>query len=523
MKKYSIFMTLLLILFVSFGYAQTITVTSPGAGDTWYKGGTYMITWTHTGSMNSKVKIRLYQGHTKILGITDSTDNNGSFVWNIPMNLAAGTYYIRVKTVDNQVFDDGQLFTIAEPQITIKSPKEGNIWYKGTTYTIRWNHRGNMNANVKLRLYQGNNKILEITNSTDNDGSYKWTIPSTLPVGVYKIRVKTVDNKVYDDSEDFSIENPLPLTITSPLPGDVKTFPYLTVKWELGSDVNKPGAIILMEANRDREVLWLKSINISDEQANCPLSSSIADGSYRIKVKTNDNSIMGISGIFKLRKYNVNKRFYIDVPRSDVTFYINSENTITWSNFGYHSPYVDIYLYDKSGQRKILDIAKNVQNLEGHPGQNHYNWIIPNSVPEGRYTIRIKTTDEIVSANSEVFSILKPAGSIKVLSPKAGDIFYKRRANTQTYSGSPIEIRWETTGNIPEVAISLHKADKQRTFQCNITSFIPNRGYLKWPIPHSVPRGSYIIRIIGSTSGSGESAVFLIRNPGEAYIRKTKR
>ena len=218
MNKKSLLFLLVLVFLIAISYSQTtpkITVTTPHSGQTWYKGQTYTIRWTKTGTMNANVKIRLMQNGTKILGITDNTPNNESFNWKVPANLASGTYYIRVKTIDNKVYDDGDSFTITNaPQqrarIIVTSPLSGDTWYKGKTYKIRWMRKGTMNANVKIRLMQNGTKILGITDSTSNNetfGSFNWTIPTSVANGSYKIRVKTIDNAVYDDSDVFRIES----------------------------------------------------------------------------------------------------------------------------------------------------------------------------------------------------------------------------------------------------------------------------------------------------------------------------
>ncbi len=200
----------ILLFFVSaLSFAQTITVTDPHSGDTWNKGNTYTIRWTKSGSMNANVKIRLMQGGRKVLAITDSTANDGSYSWTVPSSVANGSYYIRVKTIDNAVYDDGEVFTISDQpaaNITVTDPHSGDTWNKGNTYTIRWTKSGSMNANVKIRLMQGGRKVLAITDSTTNSGSYSWTVPSSVANGSYYIRVKTIDNAVYDDGDEFNIK-----------------------------------------------------------------------------------------------------------------------------------------------------------------------------------------------------------------------------------------------------------------------------------------------------------------------------
>ncbi len=201
----------ILLFFISaLSFAQTITVTSPHSGDTWNKGRTYTIRWTKSGTMNANVKIRLIQNGTKILGITDSTPNNGSYSWTIPANIPDGTYQIRVKTIDNAVSDDSDSFTIGvnNAYLQITSPSAGITWYKKTTYKIKWNKTGSMSNRVKIRLYRNGVKVLGITDSAPNNGIFEWTIPDTVQeASNYIIRVKTVDNLVSDDSDLFSIKN----------------------------------------------------------------------------------------------------------------------------------------------------------------------------------------------------------------------------------------------------------------------------------------------------------------------------
>ncbi len=102
--------------------------------------------------------------------------------------------------------------------ITVTKPSSGNSWCKGKEYTITWTRSGSMNANVKLGLYSsdGNALIRTITNSTANDGTYKWTIPSDIPTGTYVVKVKTIDNAVSDNSDSFTIKTCVATKIFNP-------------------------------------------------------------------------------------------------------------------------------------------------------------------------------------------------------------------------------------------------------------------------------------------------------------------
>ena len=215
MRKVSLFLLVSMVIVV-FSYSQSITVTNPRSGDVWYKGQRYTIRWIKSGSMDSQVKITLYKpDHTTLQTvIVRPTANNGSYSWTVPDSIPNGQYIVRVKTMDNAVYDDGDVFTITNApvqtaRITVTKPHSGQTWYKGQTYTISWTKSGSMDSQVKITLYKPDHTTLQtiIVRPTANDGSYYWTIPDSIPAGQYIVRVKTMDNAVYDDSDVFRIEN----------------------------------------------------------------------------------------------------------------------------------------------------------------------------------------------------------------------------------------------------------------------------------------------------------------------------
>ncbi len=100
-------------------------------------------------------------------------------------------------------------FVISYSQsLYLKSPKRGDVWYKGHTYTITWTKRGKLNPNVKITLYKPDRTTLQliIAKPTLNDGSYSWKVPNSIPSGQYIIRIKTMDNTVFAESEVFTIK-----------------------------------------------------------------------------------------------------------------------------------------------------------------------------------------------------------------------------------------------------------------------------------------------------------------------------
>jgi len=104
-----------------------------------------------------------------------------------------------------------QRMTIVEtpqnPQITVTSPNGGETWIKGTTQTITWTD--NISGNVKIRLLKGTALAAIIAASTANNGSFDWTVPTSLGDGSnYKVEVLSLDDSSIRDRSDrpFTIQ-----------------------------------------------------------------------------------------------------------------------------------------------------------------------------------------------------------------------------------------------------------------------------------------------------------------------------
>ncbi|MCU0608054.1 MAG: GPI anchored serine-threonine rich family protein, partial [Candidatus Edwardsbacteria bacterium] len=193
---------------VSITATPKIVVTAPALGDLWEKKLTYAITWDRPGEQNANVKIKLFNSAgTLVLTLSASTANDGAFNWLVPSTLATGKYFIRIQTLDNLLRDDSDIFQVIIPKITVTAPTATSVWLKGTSETITWTRIGTMDANVKIHLYLGTVKKLDITTGTANDGSFGWAIPATLAAGKYTVRVITLDGKVTGKSAEFKIAN----------------------------------------------------------------------------------------------------------------------------------------------------------------------------------------------------------------------------------------------------------------------------------------------------------------------------
>ena len=243
---------LLFLLFIStvlFGYinAKSITIQIPD-GSPWEIGKQYQVKWTIDGDMHESVKLRLFDntGNIKKHIITESTPNSGSYFWTVPESVPAGQYFLRVKTVDNDVYGDSAVFSIKEgslepsstsvqksdgdkigkilEEIKIVSPVRSSKWEEGGSYNIQWKNEFVKNRSVKIILYDGEGEkylknIATILGSNVNSvnknkdkssgiSSFSWYITRgdlKFP-GNFRIKVRRTDGKASGMSEMFRIE-----------------------------------------------------------------------------------------------------------------------------------------------------------------------------------------------------------------------------------------------------------------------------------------------------------------------------
>jgi hypothetical protein len=255
-------------------------------------------------SNDANVKIELYKGGSKVSDITTATANDGSYDWLIPTTLTAGSdYVVRVTTADSAYSKDSDLFsiTVTTPAITVTAPAAGASWSVGTTQAIAWTKAGALDANVKIELYQGGAKVLDIATSTANDGSFDWAIPSTLTAGSdYLVRVTSADGAVSDDSGLFTILTGPIITVTSPATGATwKRGSKQTILWTKAGTQGAKVRIRLYRNGVQKKVIVLTTPN--DGAFAWKVGTALPKGSgYQVRVNTCDGKVSGFSGSFAI-------------------------------------------------------------------------------------------------------------------------------------------------------------------------------------------------------------------------------
>jgi hypothetical protein len=345
----------------------TITVLSPNGGEQWQRGTTQVITWTSSGVTN--VKIELLKGTAVNLTITSSTPAaSGSFNWAIPASQAVATNYkIRItSTASSSVTDSSNAtFSIFAPAITVTAPAAGNSWAKNTVKTITWSLIGTMNASVKIQLYSGTTKKLDITLSTENDGSYDWLIPSSLANGTYTLRITTVDGLVVGNSGSFSIVNGI-ITVTAPATGASWQRGVLhTITWTGEGTLNANVKIQLLKGTAVNLTIATTTPNDGSFDWTIPASQALATN-YKIRIITVDSLVIGNSGVFSITN---TAGLTLQAPNGNEHLAASSTFPIRWT---IDKSVNEVKLeYSRDNGSTFFTIADNV------PNSGQYEWLVP--------------------------------------------------------------------------------------------------------------------------------------------------
>lgn len=94
--------------------------------------------------------------------------------------------------------------------ITVTSPSSGESWQVDSSQTITWTSTGSVgNVKIQYSIDNGCSSWFDITSSTENHGSFPWTVPDTVS-NKCLIRVSETDGIPSGTSAMFSIVPPTP-------------------------------------------------------------------------------------------------------------------------------------------------------------------------------------------------------------------------------------------------------------------------------------------------------------------------
>jgi protocatechuate 3,4-dioxygenase beta subunit len=181
----------------------TLTLISPNGGETWQAGTAHDITWTWTGS-NGDVKIEYSTNSGTSWNLVTSSAGGGIYSWTVP-DTPSQNCLVRVGRNDSDEgptdISDG-VFTIeAAPLLALQAPNGGEQWKAGETYRISWT-ASNLEGNVVIDLYRGDDFDFNIGATSVNDCRLEWQIPENFKnANDYRV---VIHKDLTEDSSDKS-------------------------------------------------------------------------------------------------------------------------------------------------------------------------------------------------------------------------------------------------------------------------------------------------------------------------------
>lgn len=445
MKRSKIYLTIATLLFLSAAFSSPSigqTVKFPSAsGITLYIGCPYTITWS--GFSGSNVKIQLYKGST--LYYTFISLNVGSYSMTVPLasTLIGTGYKIRITSTDVRFpASDYSNYPFSIAQSTVLYPSaSGIIWYGGATYNITW--RGFDGSNVKIRLYKAGSLYSTITSGTTPDGSYSWTVPTSLPAASdYKIRITSTANSAINDYSDYYFtiaQSAQPRVLYPSASGTTlcagasynitwSGFSGSYVKIELykGNTLYAP---IISSTSNDGSFPWAVSNNYS------------AASDYRIKITSTANT--------SIYDYSDNN-FTIAQPQvlypsaSGITWYYGSTYNITWDRYSFYGTWERIDLY-KAGSFYALITYYATNN-------GSYSWIVPTAYPAGSdYSIRVSSLSYPFNGDASNSYFTIAAGAAPTNTMGNTDVYLNTNSSAANRRAMPVT--FTETGTIRSISI----------------------------------------------------------------------
>ncbi|MFX0115597.1 MAG: Ser-Thr-rich GPI-anchored membrane family protein, partial [Candidatus Hodarchaeota archaeon] len=267
-------------------------------------------------------------------------------------------------------------------EITVTNPSTSDTWTLGQTYDIEWisSHTSPTDPNpfVSIELYEvilsppSTNWVLNIISSTSNDGSYSWTLPSSLPIPSldsvgYGINISSTNepSKVYDLSGTFNIlGGPVAPALSSPVNDTTITNSSPQLRWGAVSDA------VEYQLQVDNSSTSFNSLVINETTPNTAYdATNLIEGTYFWRVRGKNNTdfwgAWSFPWSFAIKLMSIT----ITSPTGSDQWVIGSTHEITWNSVG-NITWVDIVLYN--GTSNLLGpIAYDEAN------DGSYSWTIP--------------------------------------------------------------------------------------------------------------------------------------------------
>jgi len=323
--------------------------------------------------------------------------------------------------------------------IEINMPMAGDSWQTGSSNNIIW--FDNIDENVKIELYRGNSRVSSISNSIASNGTFNWTVPSSITEGSnYRIKITSVNNtSLFDFSDDFSITAPRYISIT---------YPDLNELWEPGSsytiqwkdNISENVSISLYQNNS--YITSIANSTASNGNYTWTVPLVLSPGSnFKIRINSTTSNLFGESAFFEIQT-SFQPTIEVINPNGNTIWQTGSSYLIQWEKNLPDNVRIELY----KGNTQI-------QTIETNYNGNSLGITVPDLYQPGTdYRIKISSaTDNAIFDWSDYFQIEKTItdGEIVVTVPVANAVYE---------IGESLSLIWESNIDAP-FKIELYKGN----------------------------------------------------------------
>jgi hypothetical protein len=396
--------------------SKSITVTSPNGGESLAGGSPYTITWTSSGTI-AQVVLEFSSNSGGTWTEIAIATNNGSYSWTVP-SINSTRCLIRIKNLSGgtPVDQSNSAFTInyyGAAFLTVQQPNGGESYCGGQTNKIAWTFSG-VTGNVKLQYSVNNGGAwTTIVSSTPNDGSYFWTVPSTISDQcLVKISDAAAGTPADTSNAVFTIDDcGETISLTSPTGGEAwQVGSVHNITWVSGASVSSQ---VKLQYSVNNQATW-----------NTIISSTPNDGSYAWTIPNAPSTTCNIriSDAADAGIYNISYGIFsivvgiedpkISLNRTALYFGSLRNNTaktgiqdISVTNGGSGTLKWTAAIYDPApGDGDNLDWLRII-NTSGTQAGKVEVYVIPSQLAAGTYTGAVRFTSTNASNSPQTVNV----------------------------------------------------------------------------------------------------------------------
>jgi hypothetical protein len=375
--------------------------------------------------------------------------------------------------------------------ITVTSPNGGESWQKGTSHNITWTSSGITTGTFVVLLFDGTTNIGTIQAGipcTDGAHSIPWIVGNLAGGGTaslgsnFKIKVRQASLAPKDFSDaPFTISEPGggptgSITVINPHTGSswCKGSTY-AIQWKRTGTMSANVLINIFKnsINPANSVEQLTGLNSGLK--NWTIPNSYTNGTYYIRVKTDDNAVYGDSSNFGIVRRNLVKADPIVITspsqHEKTNWKAGKRAYVKWKTYGIKkNTEMRILLYQADGRSIICELGRGSNGI--------FRWEIPETLG-GDYTIKVTKAGQssgikrMVAADlifdvSHVFHITPiPKTIVLKIKPDILNRYSRKQRQYTLKRTDPQQVRYKNKAGLARVGF-------RNTYYTHISEWIVN-------------------------------------------------